>query len=112
MIAPSVSSEFSTSRVRVGQGSRAYRAGQMARQTYDEALARVLDFEGGYSNDVGVPGGPTNWGISIYDARKYWKPKATAAGVRRMPVSVAKDIYLPQALHRPLHYNELPAGLD
>ncbi len=35
----------------------------------------------------------TNWGITIWDARKYWKPTATAADVKAMPKSVAIDIY-------------------
>jgi lysozyme family protein len=37
--------------------------------SYDEALARVLDFEGGCSNDARDPGGPTKpelprWALS------------------------------------------------
>jgi lysozyme family protein len=82
------------------------------RQTYDEALEKhVLPDEGGYTNDAADPGGPTNFGITIADARMYWKPDATAADVRRMPLSVAKDIY---AKHyaAPVHYDELPAGVD
>ena len=62
----------------------------MAASSYDEALKRVLEHEGGYSNHPSDPGGPTNWGITIFDYRKYVNPKATAADVRRMTVEVAR----------------------
>ena len=57
------------------------------------AIKECLKWEGGYSNDAADPGGPTNWGITIADARKYWKKNATAADVKSMPQSVAIDIY-------------------
>lgn len=79
--------------------------------TYAEAMNHVLEYEGGYSNDRGDPGGPTNWGITIHDARMYWKPNATAANVRAMPKSVALDIYRKHYAD-PLRYDYLPAGLD
>lgn len=79
--------------------------------TYDEAMARVFEDEGGYSNDAGDPGGPTNFGITIGDARHYWKHNATAADVRSMPKSVAETIY---AAHyaQPVRYDDLPPGVD
>jgi lysozyme family protein len=79
--------------------------------TYDEAMARVFEDEGGYSNDPGDPGGPTNWGITIADARHYWKHDATAADVRNMPKPVAEAIY---AAHyaAPMRYDDLPPGVD
>src|SRR6266404_3935540 len=81
------------------------------RETYDVAMVRVYQDEGGYSNDAGDPGGPTNYGITIIDARKYWKPDATAQDVRQMPKSVAADIYY-KHYAQPLHYDDLPAGVD
>jgi lysozyme family protein len=80
-------------------------------QTYPEAMAKVLDDEGGYSNDAGDPGGPTNYGITIEDARMYWKHDATASDVRHMPRSVALDIYR-KHYAAPVHYDDLPPGLD
>jgi lysozyme family protein len=59
----------------------------------NEAIAITLKWEGGYSNHPADPGGPTNWGITIADARKYWKKNATAADVKAMPKQVAIDIY-------------------
>jgi lysozyme family protein len=79
--------------------------------SYDEALKHVLVHEGGYTNDPHDPGGPTNYGITIYDARKYWKHDATAADVRAMPLSVAKDIYKSKYWDA-MHCDDLPAGVD
>jgi hypothetical protein len=80
--------------------------------TYEPAMEQgVFPHEGGYTNDPRDPGGPTNWGITIYDARKYWKPTATAADVKAMPKSVAEAIYWPHYAV-PLCYDDLPAGAD
>src|ERR1700747_2155369 len=83
----------------------------MVAATYDAAMVRVFADEGGYTNDPKDPGGPTNWGITIYDARKYWKPNAKAEDVKTMPREVAVDIYK-QHYAAPIRYNDLPAGFD
>jgi lysozyme family protein len=83
----------------------------MAASSYDEALARLLVHEGGYSNHPSDPGGPTNGGITIFDARAYWKKDATAADVREMPVEVAKDIYRSKYWGA-MRCDELPTGVD
>ncbi len=83
----------------------------MSASDYDACEANVLASEGGYTNDPADPGGPTNWGITIYDARLYWKPDATAADVRAMPKSVAQDIYR-KMYWNALDCDDLPAGLD
>jgi lysozyme family protein len=85
--------------------------GDIMKETYERAMQQVYADEGGYSNDVGDPGGPTNYGSTIHDARMYWKPDATAYDVRNMPKSVAADIY-DKHYATPLHYNDLPAGVD
>src|ERR1700752_5273848 len=61
----------------------------MAASTYDDALRRLLVHEGGYSNHPSDPGGPTTWGITLRDARAYWKKDATASDVRNLPRAVA-----------------------
>lgn len=83
----------------------------MTAASYALSIKNVLAHEGGYTNHPKDPGGPTNWGITIHDARKYWKPQATAADVKAMPLSVAQDIYRARywAAQR---CDELPAGLD
>lgn len=83
----------------------------MAAATYEQALRLVLGHEGGYSNHPSDPGGPTNFGITIYDYRKYIKPDATAADVRIMLPEQAKQIYRAKYWDA-LRCDELPAGLD
>jgi len=74
-------------------------------------MARVYADEGGYTNDPQDPGGPTIYGITIFDGRKYWKPNATAEDMRTMPKSVAADIYR-KHYAVPMRYDDLPAGFD
>lgn len=81
------------------------------KSSYDLSLKLLLLSEGGYTNHPSDPGGPTNWGITIYDARAYWKHDATAADVRAMPVSVAKDIYKAKYWDA-MDCDDLLAGVD
>jgi lysozyme family protein len=83
----------------------------MTAWAYDEALRRLLAHEGGYTNHPSDPGGPTNFGITICDYRKYVKPNATAADVRAMSVGEAKAIYRKRYWDRQ-RCDELPAGVD
>ena len=48
----------------------------MAAESYDAALTRLLRDEGGYTDHPSDPGGPTNFGITLADARRYWKGNA------------------------------------
>lgn len=81
------------------------------RATYDLFMPLLFEFEGGYTDDPQDPGGATNWGITIYDARKYWKPNATPADVRAMPKGVAAEIY--RSKYAPaVAYDAMPAGTD
>jgi lysozyme family protein len=79
--------------------------------TYDICLSRVLAHEGGYTNHPKDPGGPTNFGITIADYRKYIKPRATARDVRAMTVDEAKRIYR-ERYWDAQRCDELPAGVD
>lgn len=83
----------------------------MAASSYDEALARLLVHEGGYSNHPADPGGPTNFGITIGDYRRYVKPNASAADVRAMKVEEAKTIYRSKYWGA-MRCDELSAGVD
>jgi uncharacterized protein (TIGR02594 family) len=83
----------------------------MTASSYDAALERVLAHEGGYTNHPSDPGGPTNWGITIHDARAHWKKDATAADVRGMPLVAAKQIYRSKYWDA-LRCDDLPAGVD
>lgn len=81
------------------------------RETYEQAMAKVYVDEGGYTNDPVDPGGATNWGITIHDARMYWKADATPLDVRNMPKSVAGEIYRTKYAAK-VAYDQQPAGLD
>jgi lysozyme family protein len=81
------------------------------KSSYPQSIAFVLRQEGGYTNHPSDPGGPTNWGITIFDARKYWKPHATAEDVKVMPLQVAQDIYRDK-YWAVVHGDDIAAGLD
>jgi lysozyme family protein len=83
----------------------------MAKSSYDDSLKHLLVHEGGYSNHPSDPGGPTNFGITIIDYRKYINPAGTADDVRRMDVNDAKRIYRSKYWDA-LSCDRLPAGLD
>ena len=83
----------------------------MSASNFDEALRRLLLHEGGYGNHPSDPGGPTNFGITIHDYRKYVKPGATAADVKAMTAREAASIYRARYWNA-LRCDELPAGVD
>lgn len=83
----------------------------MSSLNYDPALARLLAHEGGYTNHPSDPGGPTNFGITIVDYRKYVKPEAVAADVSAMRLDEAKAIYRAKYWDAQ-RCDELPAGVD
>jgi lysozyme family protein len=83
----------------------------MSASTYDEALRRLLAHEGGYVNHPSDPGGPTNFGITLADYRRYAKADATAADVRAMKVIEAKAIYRAK-YWKALRCDDLPPGVD
>lgn len=78
---------------------------------YTRAIANVFVSEGGYSNDAGDPGGPTKYGITIWDVRKYLKPNATAADVKRLTREEAETIYR-EHYAKPIGFDAMPKGLD
>lgn len=83
----------------------------MAKETYSEALKKVLEHEGGYSNHPSDPGGPTNYGITINDYRMYIDKNGTAESVKNMNVEQAKKIYK-EKYWDIQNCDLLPAGLD
>jgi lysozyme family protein len=83
----------------------------VAARNREISTRRLLVHEGGYTNHPKDPGGPTNFGITIYDYRKYKNPAATALDIRRMQLQDALDIYHPKYWDA-LRCDELPDGLD
>lgn len=75
-------------------------------------MERVLVHEGGatYTNHPADPGGPTKWGITIWDVRKYIKTNATASDVKTLTKAQALSIY--HVYWKALHADELPVGVD
>jgi len=56
----------------------------MSASNYDLALVRVLAHEGGYTHHPSDPGGPTNFGITIHDYRRFIEANGTALDVKNM----------------------------
>jgi lysozyme family protein len=83
----------------------------MTTSNREASICKTLSYEGGYTNDPRDPGGATNWGITIYDARLHWKPDATPEDVRCMPKSVAIEIYRKKYWAK-LGCDERPSGVD
>lgn len=81
------------------------------KDNYEQAIAFVFKYEGGYANNPRDPGGPTNRGITLATARAFWKHDATAADVKAMPKSVAEEIYKKQYADK-INFDSLPSGLD
>lgn len=73
---------------------------------FDDAFARLLGHEGGYSNHADDPGGETNWGITIAVARA----NGYRGSMKDMPVAEARRIYL-DLYWRPLQLDALPAPI-
>jgi lysozyme family protein len=83
----------------------------MTASSYGAALAHVLAHEGSYSNHPDDPGGPTKYGITLADYRRYVKADANAADIRAMPLADARAIYRAR-YWAVLRCDDLPAGLD
>ena len=79
--------------------------------TFETCLSLLLVHEGGYTNHPSDPGGPTNFGITIEDYRRYVKVNATAVDVRRMRLDEAKIIYR-EKYWDAQRCDELPAGVN
>jgi lysozyme family protein len=83
----------------------------MTASNREASISKTLTYEGGFTNDRRDPGGATNWGITIYDARLHWKPDATPEDVRCMPKSVAIEIYRKKYWAK-MGCDERPSGVD
>jgi len=83
----------------------------MSADCYAESIRRLLKSEGGYVNHPSDPGGPTNFGITLGDYRKYVKADASAADIRAMEIDEAKAIYRAKYWGA-MRGDELPAGVD
>lgn len=82
------------------------------KDNFDNSLALILKFEGGYSNDPKDPGGPTNMGITkkTYDAYRRVKRLGTQSVVD-ISTGEVKNIYRREYADK-IQFDRLPAGLD
>ena len=80
---------------------------------WKRSIANTLVHEGGtaYSNHRNDPGGPTKYGITIHDVRRYLDPNATASRVKRLTLDEALAIYRAHYWTK-MRCDELPLGLD
>src|ERR1700678_505793 len=78
---------------------------------FNDCLNRLLKDEGGYGNDPQDPGGPTNFGITLTDFRKYIKADGTAIDVKNMTKDQASVIYK-ERYWNALGCDDLPSGVD
>ncbi len=68
---------------------------RVANKNFDEAFKYTIGNEGSYSNDKNDSGGPTKFGITIYDLSRYLKRPASVQEVKDMSLETAKTIYKP-----------------
>lgn len=82
------------------------------RENLAKAKQWLLQDEGNFDNDPDDPGGPTKYGITIYDYRSWFKkPQATAADVERLTIEEAFEIY-EERYWKPCSCDLLPSGID
>lgn len=80
---------------------------------YERSVLNVLVHEGGahYTDHPADPGGPTKYGITIWDVRRFLNPKATANDVKALTEKQALDIYRSHYAN-PIQFDRLPPGVD
>ena len=88
-----------------------------ASTVFAEALAHVLEMEGGYTDDLHDPGGPTNRGVTLATYAAWKRVPLTAqtretlkAELRRIPDDAVRDIYF-QRYWRPAFCAEMTPAL-
>lgn len=75
------------------------------------SIRDLLVSEGGYTNHPADPGGPTNWGITIHDVRRFMKADATADDVKALTKVQAIAVYKRKYWDL-VQGDRLPAGVD
>jgi len=73
---------------------------------FEQAFAKLLNFEGDYSNDPADPGGETRFGVTLKVARL----NGYSGPMKDLPLSVAQDIYR-RNYWAPLRLDEMPEAV-
>lgn len=83
------------------------------KSNWNEAVKFTLKEEGGWTNDSRDRGGATNYGITIADVRKYVKPDASPADVKKLTQQQAIKIYKNKYWKTPYYdCDTLASGVD
>lgn len=83
----------------------------MASENFPEALKLVLKHEGGWADHPSDPGGATMKGVTIANFRRFVKPDATKADLRRITDAQVAIVYRRHYWDAVLGA-ELPSGVD
>lgn len=83
----------------------------MASENFDAALKLVLKHEGGWSDHPSDPGGATMKGVTLANFRRFVKPDATKADLRRITDAQIAVVYRRHYWDAVLGA-ELPSGVD
>ena len=80
---------------------------------YPRSIENVLISEGGsrYTNHPRDPGGPTRYGVTLNDVKRFINKSATARDVKNLTEAQARDIYK-RRYWDTLRGDDLPKGLD
>lgn len=88
----------------------------MAASSFNKAITEVLKHEGGYSNDRADPGGPTNHGVTLGEAKQLGLDIDHDGDVDVIDVKLLTEVDAAKVFHefywRTCRCDELPAGVD
>lgn len=81
-------------------------------KNFEEIFPLLIKDEGPvYTNDPADSGGPTKFGVTLSDVRRYIKKNATAEDVKNLTLAQAKSIYKSKYWDA-LSCDTLPSGVD
>lgn len=83
----------------------------MTAQNFPAALAAILKYEGGFSNDPQDPGGATNLGVTLYTLSQFEGRQAMLSEVHALTPEKVAPIYRANYWNA-IHGDNLPAGVD
>jgi hypothetical protein len=82
-----------------------------APNNFDRCVAVTLAYEGGFCDNLGDPGGATNFGITLRTLEAFLGHSVTVDDVRAMSSSTAIEIYRANYWNQ-MRCGDLPAGVD
>jgi lysozyme family protein len=95
----------------VGAPVAAVPSAPAAPDNFDRCVAATLAYEGGFCDNLGDPGGATNFGITLRTLEAFLGHSVTVDDVRAMSSSTAIEIYRANYWNQ-MRCGDLPAGVD